>query len=164
MSYAPVVLTSALTGRGVQSVPETAARVFDQWCRRVPTGDLNRHFEEIVTRRPPPSGPAGRHVKLYYITQADVSPPMFYVSTNQPTAIGLPYRRYLTNQLRAIYGFEGAPLKVVLRKHGQGKGKGKGAGRGATGAGADAGSPDPRAGDESEALEDPADADTDADE
>jgi GTP-binding protein len=85
----------------------------------VGTSELNRHFEEIVARRPPPSGPMGRHVRLYYVTQADVCPPTFYVSTNLPKAIGEPYRRYLTNQLRQIYGFEGSPLRVALRGRGR---------------------------------------------
>jgi GTP-binding protein len=115
MSWAPIVLTSARTGRGVLDIPGEARRVFREWTRRVGTSELNRHFEDIVTRRPPPSGPSGRHVRLYYVTQADVCPPTFYVSTNLPKAIGEPYRRYLTNQLRQIYGFEGSPMRVVLR-------------------------------------------------
>lgn len=117
LAYAPLVVTSAVTGRGVTGIVEEAARIFGQWSRRVPTAELNKHFEEMVTRRPPPAGPAGRHVRLYYITQADVSPPTFYVSTNEPAAVGFPYRRYLANQLRAVYGFDGSPLRIVLRAH-----------------------------------------------
>ena len=71
----------------------------------------------MVTRRPPPAGPGGRHVRLYYATQADVCPPTFYISANQPAAVGHPYRRYLTNQFRQIYGFEGSPIRIVLRAH-----------------------------------------------
>jgi GTPase len=128
MSYAPVVLTSALTGKGLEKIPGAVARVFEQWSRRVSTADLNKHFEAMVTKRPPPAGPSGRHVRLYYATQADVCPPVFYISSNLPAAVGFPYRRYLLNQLREIYGFEGAPLKVVLRKH---KSKGREGGEGA---------------------------------
>jgi GTPase len=117
MAWAPVVVTSAVTGRGAGEIPKITADVFAQWCRRVPTSELNKHFEEIVTRRPPPAGPGGRYVRLYYITQAQTSPPSFFVSANYPTAVGLPYRRYLTNQLRDIYGFEGSPLRLVLRAH-----------------------------------------------
>ncbi len=123
MSWAPIVLTSARTGRGVLDIPTEARRVFREWSRRVGTSELNRHFEEIVTRRPPPAGPMGRHVRLYYVTQADVCPPTFYVSTNLPKAIGEPYRRYLTNQLRQIYGFEGSPLRVALRGRGRKEGR-----------------------------------------
>jgi GTPase len=117
MDWAPLLLTSALTGRGVMDLPDRAARVFTQWSRRVPTAQLNEHFEEMVTRRPPPSGMAGRHVRLYYVTQASVCPPTFFVSCNHPDDVGAPYRRYLANQLRETYGFEGSPLRVALRAH-----------------------------------------------
>jgi GTPase len=115
VAYAPFLTVSAITGRGVGAIPEVAARVFAEWSRRVPTAGLNKNFEEIVARRLPPSGPAGKHLKLYFITQADIRPPTFFVSTNLPKAVGHPYRRYLVNQLRQIYGFEGAPLRLALR-------------------------------------------------
>jgi GTPase len=117
MGYAPFLPMSAYTGRGVGGIPEVAARVFFQWTRRVPTSELNKSFEGIVARRLPPSGPTGRHVKLYFITQAEVRPPTFFVSTNLPKAVGQPYRRYLVNQLRQLYGFEGSPLRLALREH-----------------------------------------------
>jgi GTP-binding protein len=115
MSYAPVVLTSAATGAGVASIPGEASRLFAETSRRIPTGQLNKLFEDIVARHPPPSGPAGRHVRLYYATQTGVRPPTFVVSTNQPGDIGPAYLRFLTNQLRKAYGFEGSPLRIVLR-------------------------------------------------
>ncbi|MBN2576113.1 MAG: ribosome biogenesis GTPase Der [Deltaproteobacteria bacterium] len=117
VGYAPFLPMSAVTGRGVASIPDLTARVFFQWSRRVATSELNKHFEEMVTRRLPPSGPAGKHVKLYFVTQADIRPPTFFVSTNLPNAVGQPYRRYLANQLRKIYGFEGSPLRLALRAH-----------------------------------------------
>jgi GTP-binding protein len=60
-------------------------------------------------------------VRLYYATQASVRPPTFFVSTNQPSAVGFAYRRFLVNQLRKAYGFEGAPLRIALRAHRQKK-------------------------------------------
>ncbi|HEY0713209.1 MAG TPA: ribosome biogenesis GTPase Der, partial [Polyangia bacterium] len=117
VGFAPVVLASARTGRGVLDIVSEARRVFREWSRRVGTADLNKNFEKIVTRRPPPSGPGGRHVRLYYATQADVCPPTFYISANLPTAVGAPYQRYLVNQLRQVYGFEGSPIRVALRAH-----------------------------------------------
>lgn len=117
INYAPFLPMSAFTGRGVSSIPKMAADVFAAWSRRVPTSDLNKSFEEFVARRLPPSGPAGKHVKLYYITQADIRPPTFFVSTNLPNAVGHPYRRYLVNQLRQTYGFVGSPLRLALRAH-----------------------------------------------
>ncbi len=134
MAWAPFVTTSALTGRGCSGILTTAIDAYGQWSRRVPTSELNKNFEEIVTRRPPPAGPNGRYVRLYYATQAQVRPPSFFISSNNPSAVGFPYRRYLTNQLRQLYGFEGSPLRLVLRAH-QGKRPGppspKQSGRGA---------------------------------
>ena len=72
-------------------------------------------FEDIVARHPPPAGPAGRHVRLYYATQTNVRPPTFVISTNQPTDIKEDYLRFLTKQLRKAYGFEGTPIRILLR-------------------------------------------------
>ena len=107
--------SSAVTGRAVTDIPDAAARAFAQWSRRVTTADLNKHFEEMVANRPPPAGMAGRHVRMYYATQAAIRPPSFYVSTNHAEDVGAPYRRYLANQFRKIYGFEGSPLRVFVR-------------------------------------------------
>jgi GTP-binding protein len=117
MSWAPTLVTSAATGRGVNDIPAAAERAFAAWSQRVPTSELNRHFEQIVNRRQPPSGPAGRHIRLYFISQPQIRPPTFFVSANDPKSVGQPYRRYLANQLRQIYGFEGSPIRVVIRAH-----------------------------------------------
>jgi GTP-binding protein len=119
MSYAPVLLTSAATGAGVSAILQQATRVFQQASHRVPTGQLNRLFEDLIAHHPPPAGPAGRHVRLYYATQAGVRPPTFVISTNQPTDIGQAYRRFLTNQIRKAHGFEGTPIRIILRAHRQ---------------------------------------------
>jgi GTP-binding protein len=115
MRYAPVVLTSAATGAGVTEIPTAANRILGEASRRISTGQLNKVLEDIVATHPPPSGPGGRHVRLYYATQTDVRPPTFVVSTNQPDDIGPSYLRFLTNQLRKAYGFEGTPIRIVLR-------------------------------------------------
>jgi GTP-binding protein len=115
MRYAPVVLTSAATGAGVTEIPTAANRILGEASRRISTGQLNKLLETIVATHPPPSGPAGRHVRLYYATQTDVRPPTFVVSTNQPDDIGPAYLRFLTNQLRKAYRFEGTPIRIVLR-------------------------------------------------
>ena len=119
MAHSPVLLTSAVTGAGVTQIVTAATRVAEQAARRIPTGTLNQLLEQIIAHQPPPSGPNGRHVRLYYATQASSSPPTFYISTNQPSAIGYAYRRFLVNQLRKAYGFEGTPIRIVLRAHKQ---------------------------------------------
>ena len=120
MAYAPVLLTSAVTGAGVAASsprpPASSAGVAPRPDRRA-----QQAVEEIVARQPPPAGPAGRHVRLYYATQASVRPPTFFVSTNHAADIGYSYRRFLVNQLRKAYGFEGTPVRLVFRAHRQKK-------------------------------------------
>ncbi|MES1157890.1 MAG: ribosome biogenesis GTPase Der [Haliangium ochraceum] len=127
LSWAPTFLTSALTGAGVAEIPLAAARVFQQASRRVSTGEVNRFLEAIIADKPPPAGPNGRHVRLYFATQAQVRPPTFVISANHPTAVPFSYRRFLSNQLRQTYGFEGTPIRIVLREH---RKKARGAGDG----------------------------------
>jgi len=117
MAYAPVVVTSAVTRAGVTGILSEASRVLAAASRRVPTAALNDLFADIVAHKPPPAGPGGRHVRLYYATQTAIRPPTFFVSTNYPTDIGYAYRRFLINQLRKAQGFEGTPLKLVFRAH-----------------------------------------------
>jgi GTP-binding protein len=117
LRYAPVLVTSAVTRAGVTGIVAEAARVFGEASKRIPTAALNKQLEDIVATHPPPAGPAGRYVRLYYATQAGVRPPTFFVSTNHPTDITHAYRRFLINQLRKAHGFEGTPIKLVFRAH-----------------------------------------------
>ncbi len=119
MPYAPVLVTSAVTRAGVTAILTEAWRVREQASVRVPTGALNQLLETIVAKQPPPSGMGGRHVRLYYATQPSVRPPTFFVSTNHPAEIGFAYRRFLINQLRKAYGFEGTPVRLIFRAHSQ---------------------------------------------
>jgi GTP-binding protein len=117
MRYAPVMVTSAVTRAGVTAILTEASKVLAGASVRVPTGALNTLLETIIEKQPPPSGMGGRHVRLYYATQASVRPPTFFVSTNHPAEIGFAYRRFLINQLRKAYGFEGTPVRLVFRGH-----------------------------------------------
>jgi len=119
--YAPVLVTSAVTRAGVTSIITEAARVFGEASKRVSTGALNKLLADIVARQPPPAGPGGRHVRLYFATQASVRPPTVFISTNHASDIGHSYRRFLVNQLRKAYGFEGTPVRLVFRAHAQKK-------------------------------------------
>ncbi len=121
LRYAPVLVTSAVTRAGVTTILGAAAKAFEQASRRISTGELNKLLEEIVAQQPPPSGRGGRHVKLYYATQASSRPPTFFISTNHPPEVGFPYRRFLIKRLREAYGFEGTPIRLVLRAHRQKK-------------------------------------------
>ena len=75
LSWVPVLATSARSGAGIGEIPARAATVFDEASRRIPTGELNRFLEAVLGDKPPPAGPSGRHVRLYYATQASVRPP-----------------------------------------------------------------------------------------
>jgi GTP-binding protein len=119
LSYAPVLLTSAVTRAGVTSILTEASRIFEQASRRISTGELNKLLEDIISHKPPPAGRGGRHVRVYYATQAGVRPPTFFVSTNHPAEVAYSYRRFLVNQLRKAYGFEGAPIRLMFRAHKQ---------------------------------------------
>ncbi|MGH7295910.1 MAG: ribosome biogenesis GTPase Der [Polyangiaceae bacterium] len=109
--YVPVVRTSAKTGRGIPELFATIDRVREAFYRRVGTGELNRFFETVLDVRPPPTM-GGRAPRLYYVTQAEVAPPTFVVMTNAPDSIHFSYRRFVMNQLRKHFGFDGAPVRV----------------------------------------------------
>jgi GTP-binding protein len=109
--YVPIVHTSAKTGRGMQELFQTIDNVRDAYFKRVSTGELNRFFEKVIEIRPPPTMGA-RAPRLYYVTQAEVAPPTFIAMTNYPDSIHFSYRRFVTNQLRKTFGFEGVPVRV----------------------------------------------------
>jgi GTP-binding protein len=109
--YVPIVRTSAKAGRGLGELFATIDRVRGGFFQRVGTGELNRFFEQVLETRPPPTM-GGRAPRLYYVTQAEIAPPTFVVMTNTPDAIHFSYRRFVVNQLRKHFGFEGSPVRV----------------------------------------------------
>lgn len=113
--YAPLLFVSALTGRRVGTVLETALRVYQERLRRVPTSDLNRLLREAVASHSPPSK-RGKKLRFYYATQAEVDPPTFVFFVNDPQLVHFSYRRYLENRLREAFGFEGTPLRMHFRR------------------------------------------------
>jgi GTP-binding protein len=112
VGWAPLVRTSARTGRGVERIWGALDEVVAARNQRVPTAALNAWLEQATSRTPPP--PAhGRAVKVRYVTQARVAPPEFVFFTTG--ALAPAYRRYLENDLRRSFGFTGTPLRVVVR-------------------------------------------------
>lgn len=115
IKYAPVVFTSALTGKRVSKVLELVDFVAEQHSTRISTSYLNALIREAALQNPPPAD-KGRRLKILYATQSGVKPPRFILFVNNPELMHFSYLRYLENQLRQAYGFEGTPIRFILRK------------------------------------------------
>lgn len=113
--YAPILFISALTGKRCPSVLKEAQKVYDSSQERISTAKLNRVLERAFTNFPPPVY-RGQPVKLFFATQIDVSPPTIVLFLNHPTKINFSYKRYLMNQLRKEYPFEGTDVRMLFRK------------------------------------------------
>ncbi|MFQ5913589.1 MAG: ribosome biogenesis GTPase Der [Nitrospinota bacterium] len=115
VGFSPILTISALTGLRVERVFGLVDRVAAERNKRVDTSDLNRFMEEVTERTPPPPA-RGKGVKIYYATQSSAGPPTFVFFVNRPYAIHFSYQRFLMNQLRRRYGFEGTPLRLHFRR------------------------------------------------
>ncbi|RLT45111.1 MAG: ribosome biogenesis GTPase Der [Chloroflexi bacterium] len=114
MDYVPVLFISALTKQRVHKVLPTALAVADETTYRIPTSQLNRVIQEAYDKTPPPNR-NGRPLRIYYATQSGVKPPTFVLFCNEPDLAHFSYVRYLENQLRIHYPYEGTPIRILLR-------------------------------------------------
>jgi GTP-binding protein len=110
----PVLTVSAKTGKGIDQLLGAAFELRGQWSRRVPTGELNRWFEDAVEANPPPA-PGGKRIKLRYITQVKSRPPSFVVFGTRTSELPESYRRYLLNSMRRELGLGPVPLRLTMR-------------------------------------------------
>lgn len=115
LHYIPLIYISALTGKRVVKTLSLIDEAYANWSRRIPTAELNAFLEE-ATAKQPPAAVKGKHIKLYYATQADTRPPTFLFFCNYPELLQKSYLRYLENRLRERYGFEGVALRIKTRK------------------------------------------------
>lgn len=115
MLYAPVMFISAKTGQRVDKIFELTKFVANQSALRISTGVLNDLLNEATAMVQPPSD-KGKRLKIYYMTQASVKPPTFILFINSIELMHYSYERYLENQLRKSFGFEGTPIKFMLRE------------------------------------------------
>jgi GTP-binding protein len=120
LSYAPILFISALTGQRIKKVLEAVGHVSEQTKKRISTSPLNKYFRKWVDKFPP-SLYKNRSVKMNYITQVSTAPPTFVIYTNIPEGIHFSYERYLLNQMREAFGFEGVPVRLLFRKKGKEK-------------------------------------------
>ncbi len=117
MTYAPVLFISAVTGQRVQRIFELINYVNDQSAMRITTGMLNNVLADAQARVQPPTD-KGRRLKIYYMTQTGIKPPNFVVFCNSRELFHFSYQRYLENQIRATFGLEGTPVRMVIRQKG----------------------------------------------
>ena len=117
MTYAPVLFISALTGQRVGKLFELINLVANQSAMRITTGMLNNILEDATARVQPPTD-KGRRLKIYYMTQVGVKPPHFVIFCNDARLFHFSYQRYLENQIRAVFGLEGTPIKITIRQKG----------------------------------------------
>ena len=113
LSYAPVLFVSAATGKGTEKILPTLEEVASERRKRIPTAEMNRFLKYVDFERA--SVPARQQVKIYYMTQAGVSPPTFVLFTNRKVKLHFSYQRFLENQLRKAFGFVGSPIWIKNR-------------------------------------------------
>ena len=111
----PIVFTSNVKKQRVLKALETALEVRESRASKVPTSELNDVLLPIIDHYPPPAW-KGKYVKIKYITQIPSQTPTFAFFCNLPQYIRDPYKRFLENQLREHYNFEGVPIRLFFRK------------------------------------------------
>jgi GTP-binding protein len=115
LAHAPIVWVSAKTGRGTKSLLAAARRVGASFRQRVTTGQLNRVLARAAQAYAPKASKGGQPVTILYAAQIGTAPPTFLISLNHPVDLHFSYKRYLENQIRKDFGFEGAPIRLKVR-------------------------------------------------
>ncbi len=119
LSYAPVVFVSATLGKNLDKLFSTLELVARERRKRIGTGEMNRFLAHIDFERA--SVPIAKRVKIFYMTQAGVSPPTFILFTDRPVKLHFSYQRFLENQIRAAFGFVGTPIWIKNRARNEGR-------------------------------------------
>jgi GTPase len=113
LSYVPVIFVSAAEGQNIEQVFATVVRVAAERQKRVGTGQMNRFLERVDFERAPV--PMSRRMRILYMTQAGVAPPTFVLFTDRDVKLHFSYERFLENQIREAFGFEGSPIRFKIR-------------------------------------------------
>ncbi len=116
LSYSPIMYVSALTKKRIFQLLDIVNFVAEQHHRRVDTAELNQVLNEAMMLNPLPGG-GGKKIKILYGTQVRVAPPTFVFFSNRPEMVHFTYLRYLENALRKNFGFEGTPIRLLLRQN-----------------------------------------------
>ncbi|MDA8432938.1 MAG: ribosome biogenesis GTPase Der [Nitrospiraceae bacterium] len=112
--YAPAITISGLVRRRITKVFPVIDHIIEERKKRIPTGELNRFFREVVARHPLPMY-RGRAVKLYYMTQVKEEPPGFVIFANYAEAVKDQHLRFIEKALREQFSFEGTPVRIHVR-------------------------------------------------
>lgn len=115
IDHVPVFTISALTGQRTHKILDIAKKLYTTASTRVSTGELNRVFRRMLEQHNPPTV-GSRNLKFYFAQQVAIRPPTFLFQCNAPEIVPTDYKRYLMNQIRAYYNFEGTPIKVLFKK------------------------------------------------
>ena len=110
----PIIFTSISKNTRVQKVLSESLAVYDERNKKIKTNQLNLWLDKILKTNPPPSV-KGKYLKIKYISQIRVAPPLFVFFTNHPNLFPIQYKRYLENQLRSEFGFKGVSIKISFR-------------------------------------------------
>ena len=113
LSYAPVLFISAEKGKGTEKILPLLEQVAAERRKRIGTGEMNRFLKHVDFQRA--SVPMRQRVKIYYLTQAAVSPPTFVLFTDRAVKLHFSYQRFLENQIRRAFGFVGTPIWIKNR-------------------------------------------------
>lgn len=116
--YAPIVFISALTGQRVNKLLQMINLVNNNYNLRIKTGVLNDIINQAVLMNQPPSD-KGKRARIYYGTQVSVKPPKFVIFINDKELMHFSYVRYLENQIRDHFGFDGVPIQISFREKGE---------------------------------------------
>lgn len=114
LKHCPTLFISAKSGRNAEKIYPLIKSVYEERSRRIGTGELNKFIERCVQRVHPPMY-LGKRLRIYYMTQAQISPPRFVFFVNRPDLMMESYKKYLINQFRETYNFSGCPLFFELR-------------------------------------------------
>ncbi len=118
LHYAPIITVSALTKQRVHKMYDMLLKINNSYSQRIPTSRLNETLEWAMRKHPIPSM-NGQMIRIYYATQYETRPPRIALIMNKPKGLHFTYRRYLTNQLREAFDFEGTPVLFKAKKRGE---------------------------------------------
>ncbi|NSO83080.1 ribosome biogenesis GTPase Der [Enterococcus faecalis] len=115
LDYAPIIFVSALTKQRLNKLPELIETVSMNQNLRIPSALLNDVVMDAVAINPTPTD-KGKRLKIFYATQVAVKPPTFVIFVNEEELMHFSYARFLENQIRKAFTFEGTPIKIIPRR------------------------------------------------